>query len=246
MKLKIINPDSSMKKEQLMQREIMLKSVARNDTIISMECPQNNNVDIDSFLDISIASSEIVSIALKAEKEGFDAVGIYCFSDPAINACREALTIPVIGGGQSAFQIACGLGYTYSLITTDKDKIPSKYEFARTTGIDFTRLVSIRSIDINFSDIEENTDNTICRLIDTAKKCIEKDGASVIILGCLSFASMGKIVSEKINAPVVDPAFAIVNMAELLYNQGISHSKISYPMPKKLERTWNKGSIHLN
>lgn len=243
MKLKIINPDAVMTREQMDEREKLLKKIARNDTVISMDCPHNNNICIDSLTDVALSSGEIIKMAAEAEKEGYDAVGIYCLSDPAISACRELLKIPVLGGGQTAFQVACGLGYSFSLITTSNNRIPEKREFIRTTGVEPSRLCSIRSIDTPLSDIRKDREKTIKSIIHAAEKCAD-DGAEVIILGCLSFIGMGKEVSEAIGLPVVDPAFALVNMAELLYSQGLTHSKRSYPFPPKVKRSWGKGEIY--
>lgn len=243
MRIKIINPDAGMTREELEQREKMLMSIARRDTVISMDCLTETNVCIDSLVDVSIASSEIVKRAIQAEKDGFDAVGIYCLSDPGIDACREMLTIPVLGGGQVAFQVACGLGYNFSLLTTSDRRIPQKKEFIRTTGIDISRLASIRSVNMHMENIRENLDFTISKLVEASKECIEKDKAEVIILGCLSFAGLGKLVSDKIGVPVIDPAFSLVNMIELLHAQGLSHSKLSYPKPDSISRWWNKGNI---
>lgn len=243
MRIKIINPDAGMTREELNQREKMLKNIAREDTIISMDCLTETNVCIDSLLDVAIASSEIVKRAIQAEKDGFDAVGLYCLSDPGIDACREMLNIPVIGGGQAAFQVACGLGYNFSLLTTSNRRIPQKKEFVRTTGVDISRLASIRSVDMVMESIRENIDFTISKLVEVSNECIKKDNAQVIILGCLSFAGLGKCISEKIGIPVVDPAFSLINMIELCYMQGLSHSKLSYPKPENISRWWNKGNI---
>lgn len=242
MKIKIINPDSDMTREQMDKREKILKTVSREDTVISMDCPKNNNICIDSITDINIASPEIIKMAKKAEEEGYDVVCIYCLSDPAITACRELLTIPVIGGGQSAFQIACGLGYSFSLITTSDSRIPEKKEFIRSTGVDYTRLCSIRSINFSLSSIHKDENILKLALLETAKKCVD-DGAEIIILGCLSFLGMGEEISKEIGIPVIDPALNLINMAELLYNQKLSHSKRSYPYPPKYKRVWGSGEI---
>ncbi|MBP2652115.1 MAG: hydrogenase expression protein HupH [Firmicutes bacterium] len=243
MRIKIINPDAGMSREELEQREKMLMSIARPDTVISMDCLTETNVCIDSLTDVALAGAEIVKRALLAEKEGFDAVGLYCLSDPAINACREMLTIPVLGGGQTAFQVACGLGYRFSLLTTSQQRVAQKSEFVRTTGVDISRLASVRSVELGLENIRANLDVTLAKLVAAGKECKEKDDAQVIILGCLSFAGLGKAVAEQIGIPVVDPAFTLISMIELCCLQGLCHSKSSYPCPKSIPRWWNAGKI---
>lgn len=242
MRLKIINPDVGLTKEQLEQKVRILKKVTREDTIISMDCPKGGNIEIDSKTDVYLASGEIIKMAVEAEKEGYDIVAIYCLSDPAIEACRELLKIPVIGGGQCSLQIACGLGYSFSIITTSDRRIPEKKEFVRNSGIDITRLCSIRSINTSMENIHKNKENLKKLLLESSKKVIE-DGAEVIILGCLSFLGMAEEISKELNIPVIDPAFNLVLMAELIYFQKLSHSKVSYPFPENKNRFWKSGNI---
>jgi allantoin racemase len=233
MKIKVINPDFGMTNKELRTRENLLSKVCRYDTIISMDCLTNTQVTIDSATDVAIASSEIIKMAIKAEKEGYDAIVLYCMSDPAITACRESVNIPVVGGGQASIAVANTLGYRFSMLTTGKNRIPEKREFIRTTGIDMSRLASIRSVDISYEQIFSEPEKTISKLVDCSRLCIEEDNADVIILGCLSFAGMAKKVSDLSGIQVVDPAFTAVVMAELLIAQGLQHSKIAYPFPPK-------------
>jgi len=222
-----------------------LQKVARPDTIISMVCPTKNNICIDSMLDVALDSNEIVEMAIQAEQDGFDAVCLYCFSDPAIAACRECLHIPVIGGGQVSVLIAAGLGNAFSILTTSKSRISQKKEFVRTLGVDYTRLASVRSIEFPVEQKKIKQANVLAALAEEAKRCVSEDHADVVILGCLSFVGMAQEISIRVGIPVVDPGFALVNMAELLVNQGLSHSKVSYPFPPKRERQWGSGNIKL-
>lgn len=243
MKLKIINPDSGFSREALDKKIEILRRAARPDTEISMDCPQGANVCIDSFVDIAVDTMEIVTMARRAEQEGYDAVGLYCLGDPGIDACREALRIPVIGGGQSSLQIACGLGYKFSLLVTSKRRIPQKEEFVRGSGVDPSRLASVRSAEIDFRHAFSNFDHTVKALADTGRLCMEQDGAQVLILGCLSFTGMGEAIGKMLGIPVIDPGLTLVSMAELLHAQGLCHSKLSYPIPPPLERYWQGGTL---
>lgn len=243
MRIKVINPDYGMTSETLRDRERMLSAIARPDTVISMDCITDTEVEIDSALDVVLAGAEIVKRAILAEKDGFDAIVLYCLSDPALVACREAVCIPVIGGGQVSMTIACNLGYRFSILTTSQKRIPEKEEAVRYFGIDPTRLASVRSVDISLEDSRKSIEYSINRLAEIGKKCVEEDGAQVLVLGCLSYAGMSQKISSLVRVPVVDPAFATINMAELLYAQKLSHSKKAYPFPPKKRRSWNSGKI---
>ena len=100
MRIKIINPDYGMTPEEMRERCALLKRAAGPDVELSMACLEKSHVNLDSMLDAALAAPEIILMALEAQARGYDAVVLYCFSDPAVEACREAVSIPVVGGGQ--------------------------------------------------------------------------------------------------------------------------------------------------
>lgn len=232
MKIKIINPDYGITREQMDKRVSILKNVTKENTFLSMDCLRETNVTIDSMLDIALASPEIVDMAIEAENEGYDAVILYCFSDPAIVACREAINIPVVGAGQSAVLTACGLGYNFSLITTDKARFPEKKAFINSLGIPLERLASVKSVDIPYDIPEDNKGRVLSHLSKVIEECVEEDNAEVIILGCLSFLGLTDELSKNIHVPILDPALNAVCTAELYVSQNLTHSKITYPSKK--------------
>ena len=87
MKIMIINPDCGVTEEAMALRCRILQQYVAQDTELYMACPQNSGVEINSALDVALAAPEIVNIAVDAQNAGFDAVVLYCFSDPAIDAC---------------------------------------------------------------------------------------------------------------------------------------------------------------
>lgn len=245
MRIFIINPDFGLTPEQIDVREKRLQKVVGADVEITMRCVSKTHVCIDSLVDAAIAAPEIVSMAMQAEQDGYDAVGIYCLSDPGYDACREAVTIPVLGGGHCAFSLAALLGYTTSMITTSKRRIPQKVEFVRSCGIDFQRLASIRQIEYDILAHRNGTDRAavIAQLAQAARDCVELDGAETVILGCLSFAGMAAEVQQQAGVPVIDPAYALVSACESVVRQKLSHSKSSYPVPPAAERQWSAGQL---
>ena len=111
MKLKVLNPDNTgLTKEMIALREKRMKQIARPDTQIDMEVQEKTKICVDSALDVAVTSLELIEKAVQAEKDGYDVIGLYCSGDPAMDAIREAVSIPVIGAGQSSLQIAVGLG----------------------------------------------------------------------------------------------------------------------------------------
>lgn len=243
MKLKVLNPDNTgLTREMIKLREDRMKSIARADTMVSMEVQTKTKICVDCALDEIVTSLELIEKAIQAEKDGYDVIALYCSGDPAIEAIREAVSIPVIGAGQTSIQIAMGLGSKFSWITS-ADSTVAADNYVRRSGVDYTRLASVRKVPIDIATAgNQDQESVINHLVECGKKCIE-DGAHVIILGCLVYAGMGPKVSEQLGIPVIDPAYAIVSMAELLHYSGLSHSKLCYPKPEKQVRTWMGGEF---
>lgn len=242
MRIKIINPDYGMTAQELAQRVEILSAVVRPDTMLDMVCLEKHQVVIDSALDVIAAGPEIIGLAKQAEREGYDAVVLYCFSDPALTACREALTIPVVGAGQCALLAAINLGYHVGLLTTGAARIPEKKMFVYQTGVAPERLAAVVSIDMDMAKLHEDEALTLERLCAAGAEALNK-GAQVLVLGCLSFLGWADAISERLHVPVIDPAKIAVATAEMLAVQKLSMSKLAYPKPPAGRRVWPAGEI---
>lgn len=242
MRIRIINPDAGIDDEGLEMRCARLRQFVRPDTELTMVCPRGTNICIDSSLDVALDSPEIVELALAAQADGMDAVCLYCFSDPGLDACREALGIPVVGGAQASVLLASQLANSFSVLTTSLRRVSQKRVFVRTLGADPAKLASVRSVEIPPGSKMER-EKMIDLLAAAVRKCVESDGADAVILGCLSFAAMGRELSSRAGVPVIDPAAAMVTTAESLVAQRLCHSKVSWPAPPERERSWSSGVI---
>lgn len=237
-RIRVINPDGGLTRDDLAFRERRLSKAAHPDTQISIVCPAKNEIPVDSMLDVAPDSGGILEMALAAERDAFDAVCLYCFNDPAIDACRERLTIPVVGGGQASILVAAMLGRSFSILTTSPRRVSQKRAFVRSTGVDASRLASVRAVPLPPGERRGVT--LAAALAEQAKRCADDDGADVVVLGCMDFAGMAPEASARAGVPVVDPALVLVNMAELLVNQKLSHSKAARLFPP--EREWWRDS----
>ncbi len=218
-----------MERATLDARERMLSSGVSETTRISVDCIKEGPESIESSVDEVLVGREILKEVIQAQKESFDAVVIYCFSDPALHAARQTVDIPVIGPGETSLAIAGLLGHKFSVITTLQENIPRTEMRMRERGTDKLSLVSVRSLNIPVADLRENSEYTKQRLMEVCTKAIQEDGAEMIILGCLGLAGYGLLVQEKYSIPVIDPAFVSVGIAELLVKLKIRHSRITFP-----------------
>ena len=236
MKIKVIIPNSGMSRETLDQREEMLSAFASPGTVISVDCIAGGPESIESAYDEVLAGPYVVEQAAAAEREGFDAVIVYCGSDPAVSAARELLHIPVIGPGKISKLIAMDLSFHYSVITVLDSCVGRDTEVVWESGLPAEKLASVRSIGIPVSQVRDDMERTFHALCDTARQCIEEDGAQCIVLSCLGMAGMGARMSEALQIPVLDPAPIAVKYAEMLAELRLCHSPAAYLTPPKKMR----------
>jgi len=200
------------------------------------------------FYYFSVATPYIVEQVLRGEKEGYDAVIVSCFGNPAVKEAREVVRIPVIGAGEAALHLGCLLGDTLSIVTTGARirhknlELNEKYhhEFyvwirrdLRVSGL-ADRIASIRTTGTSLAGgiaafVDKDPDEEVRELLDQGKKAIEQDGADVLILGCTGMIGVADTLQEKLGVPVVDPTLAALKIAETLVSMNLTHSSLAYP-----------------
>lgn len=90
---------------------------------------------------------QAVAEAVRAEREGFDAVLIGHFQDACLYEARTAVNIPVVGHGEASLHQACMLGGRIGIVSIDPVYIPWHREQIRHYGLE-NRVVDVRSMKI--------------------------------------------------------------------------------------------------
>lgn len=230
MKILIINPDYGMTQEEMALRCRILEEYTAPDTQLAMVCPQSSGVELNSALDVVLAAPEIVQLAADGQNAGFDAVVLYCFSDPVIAACREALRIPVIGGAQASCLAALNVCRSFGVILADEASLPEKKLFLRTLGVSPERIGQIAAVNLNGISPWADRETTFKKLLACGQKMMRETHTEAIVLGCLSFLGLAEPLSRVLGIPVIDPAVAAVTTAESIVRQRLFTSKVSYPL----------------
>lgn len=230
MKILIINPDYGMTQEEMALRCRILEEYTAPDTQLAMVCPQNSGVELNSALDVVLAAPEIVQLAADGQNAGFDAIVLYCFSDPVIDACREALRIPVIGGAQASCLAALNVCRCFGIILADEARLPEKKLFLRTLGVSPERIGQIAAVNLNGISPWADRETTFKKLLACGQKMMRDTHTEAIVLGCLSFLGLAEPLSRVLGIPVIDPAVAAVTTAESIVRQRLFTSKVSYPL----------------
>jgi Asp/Glu/hydantoin racemase len=127
----------------------------------------------------------MLSAAAGAESEGYDAVVMTCFGDPALNTLREKLAIPAVSIGEAAMLTAAAMGYRFGIVAPSPFLIePIREQVARyglterLAGVTATKETA-RQQEISLSDAE----HAIAHFSDAGRELIAA-GADVLIPGC--------------------------------------------------------------
>ena len=67
---------------------------------------------------------EVISNAMQAEREGYDAFLIGNIADPGLREAREIANMPVLGLCESAMHVACMMGANFSFVTINEKFTP--------------------------------------------------------------------------------------------------------------------------
>lgn len=231
MKIKIIVPVATDKWNKSALE--LCREIADCETEISISNIEKGPVSIESVYDETYANPFVVDAAKKAEKEGYDGIIIYCFSNPALYAVREAIKIPVIGIGEAAHIFGMVVGERIGIISTVENSVPRHWRKAKILGT-ISKLKAIKPL--NLPVLEYNDKEKVMeRVKKVATELIEKEKVDTIILGCGSMLGIKKELQDTFPVPIIIPGEAAIKLIESMVKMGISHSKITYMYPPEKE-----------
>lgn len=202
---------------------------------------EGGSESIECFYDSALATPYILKTALQGERDGFDAVVLDCFLDPALSECRELLRIPVVGACQSSCSLAVRLGGRFSIIGILENYDRCIRENLRRYSLE-QQLVSIPVIHTPVVELHSNETALVEKTVEAAYHAVKQDGARAIIFGCTCMCTVVDAVSRSlrergVDIPVIEPFRAALYDTMLCALQGVSQSKYSYwPVEEKLRK----------
>lgn len=201
MKIRLIIPITGVTQEGVSQRLDYLRSIASQGTEVDAVQVLSGPPAIESEVDSVEAGPEILRLVREAEKDGCDAVIVWCGGDPALRAARELVDIPIIGPGESMRLLASMLGDKPCGVTPDIPVLEMRRDLGKTT-------------------------RAIKKAVEDK---IERGEGDSFYLGCLALWGVGKALREALGVPIIDGAEASLIMAEAAVRLGLKHSRIAYP-----------------
>ena len=237
MKIRVVVPIiSDVFNEEILKETAQFKAPDTEIDVVNLDL---GPASIESHYDEVLAAYHIAEKVREAEKEGVDGVFVDCFGDPGVDAARELVRIPVVGGFQPAALTASLIAGTWSVVTVLKSVLPMIQDLSRKLGVD-RNIGSIRDID---TPVLELSDKKVLeqRLLKHSEAAVKEDGAEAIVLGCTGMLGLAQnlekqLVEIGLPVPVVDPTASAIGYLELLYRSGVTQSLFTYPSPPEKER----------
>jgi allantoin racemase len=212
MRLLLINPNISESVSELIAAEAR-RSASPGTTIEVLTAPFGVAY-IETRFEALIGAYAAAQLAAE-HHERFDALVVAAFGDPGLAGLREALPIPVTGLSEAAFASASLLGQRFSIVAISQ-RIRAWYgEAVRACGLE-SRLASIRGLDEALPDIGTVQADQGERLVQLAERCVEDDGADVIVLAGAPLAGLARSLRGRLPVPAVDGVSSAVRHAESL------------------------------
>lgn len=178
--------------------------------------------------------------ALRAQEDGFAAIMINTVGDYGIRFMRAALSIPVVGAGQAAMQVATGLGDRFAIVTVWPeasramyDQLLQSYGFASRCSevLHITRDAELPELDGDggfVAEMRSGRDAQLARVEGACREAIDR-GADAIVLGCTCMSPTHAELSRRLDRPVIDPLATGHKMAELLLTLGLVNAAAPTP-----------------
>ena len=189
---------------------------------------------IECEYDEALAAANVLELCKKAEENGFDAIFINCFGDPAVKAAREYVDIPVFGGFEPATHFALGLADKISIVTVMPNVVSLMEGNVAKAHLD-GRIVSIRNVNIPVEELQDH--EKLCRaLVEQSLAAIEQDGAQAIVMGCTGFVDVAERIKSDLLAsgyevPVLEAAQSALKLCEVYAEMGLKQSRLTYMKP---------------
>jgi Asp/Glu/hydantoin racemase len=164
---------------------------------------------------------EVLSNAVKAEHEGYDAFLIGNITDAGIREARELVNIPVLGLSETSLHMASIMGTTFGLVAISERWIPRLLENVQRYGFE-RLLVGIDTTDVSTLEMrkafgnEQLSESVVAAFTAAADRLLAK-GAEVIIPAggeiVVFLAQAG--IYELHRAPILNGIFELIKMGEM-------------------------------
>jgi allantoin racemase len=219
------------------------RRAAAPSTALTVTNPRRGPRSIECVYDELLSAAPTLECVLE-RLDGHDAVVLACYSDhPAIAALREVTSLPVLGIAEASMHVACLLGRTFGVVTTNDAWEPLLWDAVRRYGLE-GRCAAVRATGLPVLALEAaggeaaGGEAAEAAILAAARRLVESDRAEVLCLGCAGMAGLDKRLEATLGVPVLDGVVCAVMLLEGLLGYGLRTSKrgvYAAPRPKALD-----------
>lgn len=200
----------------------------------SMDLQYNSIVAMNSY-----GVGGVLNKMMQADEQGYDAIAIGCFLDPAMQEARELVKIPVLGLGECSMLMACMYGYKFSGIAFHKKQSQYYDRKAFEYGLS-SRHIPFGDLGIDFNEVQKAFTNPGAMTDNFLKESrrLAAEGAEVILAACATVNAIirRENITEVDGALIMDCNAVLLKtteaMADLSKTIGLSSSRrLMYQSP---------------
>jgi Asp/Glu/hydantoin racemase len=186
---------------------------------------------------------EMICNAIRAEREGYDAMIVGHFQDSGLYEARAAVDIPIIALGEASMLYACQLGQRIGIVTINPRFIPGFHHQIGKYGL-HERVTGVHSMTFEPGELLEaynddaKAEDMRIKFEGQAQPLIDQGVDVLITGGGIPMLLFSKFHNHNINgAPVINGIPIVVKMAEMavelkrLTGQGVSRTGVYAKVP---------------
>ena len=167
-------------------RELVDEITAPDVEVTIRDLPEAPVTSIMSAQDHDLVAPYNVQAAIRAERDGFDAITTGCLLDPGIEAMKEAVDkLVVVGDCEAVMHLGSLLGRRTSILLPNKttsglltfnvfEDLVRKYGFQ-------DKLASIRGVQSTSLDFAAERDDLPEKMLEQARLAVKEDRADVVV-----------------------------------------------------------------
>lgn len=209
-----------------------ISPIIPQDVVVELRNLASGHPSIQGRIDLIQNSYPVVELARVIEQDGFDGIWLSDFDMCGVEAAREAIDIPIIGGFPTSAFTALGLCQRFSIVTILQSTLAMQRGHIAEYGL-AEGFASIRAIDCPVAQLAD-TEVVVARAFDAARAAVRDDGAQAILLGCTGFVGVAGRVATLLEealgvyVPVIDPNQAGFSFLVSLVRMGLRPSRVCY------------------
>ena len=212
MRIAVINPNSTVSMTDKAVKAA--QDAAPGAYIIGVTCHLSPPA-IQGPEDDAICRPFVMDAVAKAAADGADAIVIACFDDPALDAARASVSVPVLGIGEAGFHAAMLLGGRFSVVTTLAVAIPIIEENLAHYGL-ASACMRVRAAGVAVLDLEDASTGAHLKVSAEIARAKAEDGVTAIVLGCAGMADLAARLQAEHGVRVIDGVGAAAAFAAAL------------------------------